>query len=225
MLWTAFIVGLAGSTHCIGMCGPIALAIPFKYQWNILAYHLGRIIMYGILGLLLGILGRGLWVVGIQNQISIAVGIAMILGAVFNYFSPSLLSSLTVYHRFVAFLKKSMNSLLRKKGVWAIFFLGGLNGLLPCGLVYLALAGAFTTEGVLGGSVYMVLFGLGTLPLMGLISYSGNLVRGKWNAFFKKISPILLLLFGLFLIARGFKISLPDTFRLNPEIIESPMCH
>lgn len=224
MLWTAFLVGLIGSTHCIGMCGPLLLAVPVQKAENWIYYHLGRILMYGLLGLMMGIIGKGLWMAGIQNQISIVLGILMIIGGLFTGMNRTFVQH-GYYQKFLFWLKSKMNILLRKKGGWPIFLLGSLNGLLPCGLVYLALAGAFSSTYVLEGSLYMILFGLGTFPLNGAISFTGKIIQGKWRAVLQKISPILWVMFGLFLVIRGFQIELPDSFRLNPTIQEAPMCH
>ena len=88
MLYTAIIFGLISSLHCIGMCGPIAMMLPVDHKapskkaLQVLIYHLGRLTSYGILGLVFGLLGRGFYMAGIQQQLSIAVGIGMIVLAV-----------------------------------------------------------------------------------------------------------------------------------------------
>jgi len=161
---------------------------------------------------------------GIQNQISIFLGILMIFGGLFTGMNRTFVQ-LGYYQKFLFWLKSKMNILLKKKGGWPIFLLGSLNGLLPCGLVYLALAGAFSSSNFLHGSFYMILFGLGTFPLTGAISFTGKIIQGKWRVVLQKISPILWVLFGLFLVIRGFQIELPVSFRLNPTIQEAPMCH
>ena len=88
MLYTAIIFGLISSLHCIGMCGPIAMMLPVDHKnpskkaLQILIYHLGRLTSYGILGLAFGLLGRGFYMAGIQQQLSIAVGVGMIVIAI-----------------------------------------------------------------------------------------------------------------------------------------------
>lgn len=225
MIWSALLVGLAGSTHCIGMCGPLVLALPIQKNLFWIFYHVGRIIMYGILGLLMGVIGKGLWMTGIQNQISIGLGVLLIFTGIFSRFQIQGVFKIRGYQFFYHWIKGSINFLMKKKGGWSIFLLGLLNGLLPCGLVYLALAGAFSSTGIIQATLYMIFFGIGTFPLMGIISLSGKIISGKWREFLRKLSPILWIIFGIFLVFRGLKIDLPDSFRLNPTIQEAPMCH
>src|SRR5210317_413309 len=85
MLWSALIFGLLGSFHCIGMCGPIAFVLPIpkgnksKSFFGTSLYHIGRILSYSLIGLLFGLLGKGLYLAGFQQRLSILIGIIMIL--------------------------------------------------------------------------------------------------------------------------------------------------
>src|SRR5574343_646177 len=172
MLYTAIIFGLISSLHCIGMCGPIAMMLPVDHKnpskkaLQILIYHLGRLTSYGILGLAFGLLGRGFYMAGIQQQLSIAVGVGMIVIAIvpekvlaqYNFSKP--------VYRLITKIKSSLGTQFKRKTPDAFFSIGLFNGLLPCGLVYAALFGAIAMQNVTLGIAYMILYGLGTIPMM-----------------------------------------------------------
>lgn len=231
-IWAGFIFGLAGSTHCVGMCGPIALMIPVKgakriqLTLEILQYHLGRISMYAFLGLLIGLLNKGIWLVGIQNKLSIAIGLMLFTAAVFHLFQYSFNIGTTGYHRLLTWVKKQINKLLVGKQPLRLVLLGWLNGLLPCGLVYIALTGAFATITLEEGVLYMAAFGMGTLPLMTLVTFSSHYLTYKWRIGVKKLTPLLLLVMSAYFIYRGMKIDLPNSYRLETGINEGiELCH
>jgi len=172
IFWTAFTIGLFGSLHCIGMCGPIALAMPlqkdsrFHLLTNSLLYNFGRAITYGFLGIFIGIIGEGIVFAGLQRVLSILTGV-MLLGMVF--FSINLESkivSFPFFNQFYLRVKSLLGKSLRKNTKGTVLTIGLLNGLLPCGLVYLAMVGALSADSILGSSFYMFCFGLGTMPLM-----------------------------------------------------------
>ncbi len=232
VIWAGFVFGLAGSTHCVGMCGPIALLIPVKGAQRvkliveILQYHLGRISMYATLGLLIGLLNKGLWLVGIQNKLSIGIGLMLLIAALLNGLKYSFNFSLPGYHQLMTWVKRQINQLISRKQPLRLILLGWLNGLLPCGLVYIALTGAFATTSLTDGVFYMAAFGIGTLPLMSLVSFSGKLLSNKWRSWINKLTPFILLLMGAYFIYRGLKIDLPNSYRLGTGIQENiEMCH
>ena len=142
--WTAFILGLVGSLHCAGMCGPLALALPAagrspaKYLAGRMAYNLGRLITYCLLGVVFGLVGRSLVLAGIQRWVSIALGVALLAGL----FATGRLALWQPVKLLVNQLKLTMSAMLRRRSLTALGVLGLLNGLLPCGLVYVACAGA-----------------------------------------------------------------------------------
>jgi sulfite exporter TauE/SafE len=182
MIWTAFIIGLVGSLHCVGMCGPIALALPVSFSTRFslalsrLLYNLGRVVTYSLLGALFGLLGKGFVLAGLQQVLSIALG-AMLLFMVFTSFnSESKLLSFGPLNKLAGHVKIALGKLLGTSTQSSLFTLGLLNGLLPCGFVYLGIFGALNTGGVLSGMLYMALFGLGTLPLMFAVSLMSSLV-------------------------------------------------
>src|SRR5436190_2610601 len=163
---TAFLLGLAGSFHCAGMCGPLAMALPLasktgsRFILGRLAYNVGRIVTYCLLGLIFGVVGHTLSLAGLQRWLSITLGIVLVAGV----FASKRLVLWRPVTSLVEQLKTHMSPLLRRRSFSATILLGLLNGLLPCGLVYVACAGASATGGVLSSVGYMAAFGVGTVP-------------------------------------------------------------
>jgi uncharacterized protein len=216
-LWTALLVGLAGSLHCAAMCGPLALAIPVTGRSRLgfiagrVAYNLGRILTYCVLGLVFGLLGRSFWLAGIQRWTSIALGVLLLAGL----FSSRRVAVSRPVMAFVGQLKSGMGALLRRRSFAALALLGLLNGLLPCGLVYVACAGAATTRDALSGAEYMAAFGLGTVPLMLGIGLSGHLVPLAFRLQLRKAIPASVCLLAGLLILRGLSLGIPF---LSPDL-------
>ena len=214
MLLSAIIFGLLGSFHCIGMCGPIAFMLPIDRQnktkgfFQILSYHLGRLFTYSLIGLLFGFLGKGFYFFGFQQQLSIIVGVLMIVVILF----PKILQKLSLSKNISGIILKIKNSLgteLKKKTNDTFFTIGFLNGFLPCGLVYMAIFGAITTSNAFIGSLYMFLFGLGTIPLMTTFVYLGNFTKGNFRKNIQKAIPIMIVFIGLLFIVRGLGLGIP----------------
>ncbi|MBL4662395.1 MAG: sulfite exporter TauE/SafE family protein [Flavobacteriaceae bacterium] len=215
MLYTALIFGLLGSFHCVGMCGPIALLLPvdrnnnFKKITQIFLYHFGRILAYSSIGLLFGTIGKGLHLFGIQQQLSIAIGVLMILvvlipSKIFNKYNFS-----KPLFRVISKVKSSLGAALRKKTPDAFLTIGFLNGFLPCGLVYMAVFGAIASGTALEGSLYMAFFGLGTIPLMTVVVYFGNFVSGKVRQHIRQAIPVFVVLMGCLFVMRGMGLGIP----------------
>jgi sulfite exporter TauE/SafE len=221
LLLSAFILGLVGNFHCLGMCGPIALAIPLKDNststrlLSILIYNAGRIFTYTLLGALIGFIGKGVFLMGFQQKLSIILGAAIIIYAVFIIVKrkSSLLNNLlaTKFYR----LKNAMGSFLRKKTYDANLLLGLLNGLLPCGMIYIALAGALASESVFSSAAFMLFFGLGTLPVMMILPWVATYISSNVRIRLNKVIPYTLLVFGLLLILRGSNLGIPY---LSPQV-------
>ena len=207
----AFVLGLLGSLHCAGMCGPLALALPqagkslSAYTSGRIAYNIGRVITYCLLGVLCGLVGRTLLMAGIQRWVSIALGVLLLVGL----FTSRKLALWQPVTTLVNRLKSAMSSLLRQRSFTALLVLGLLNGLLPCGLVYVACAGATATGGVLSGAGYMAAFGSGTVPMMLAISLSGKLVPMSLRLKLAKAIPISIFLLATLLILRGMSLGIP----------------
>lgn len=228
---TAVILGLVGSLHCAGMCGPLALALPTAmrpatgvlppaatFVLGRFAYNSGRIVTYCVLGLVFGLFGRSLVLAGVQSWLSIILGAALMAGLLASG-RPALWKP--VYGA-VEWLKRHMGALLRQPSIRSLALLGLLNGLLPCGLVYVACAGATATGDMLSGALYMVLFGLGTLPMMLAISLSGRLVPFAWRLKLRKVIPVSVFLLATLLILRGMSLGIPY---ISPVLAaEKPAC-
>lgn len=217
----AFFTGLFGSIHCIGMCGPLAFAVPGFHQqaWMIvfdkLIYNLGRTITYTLLGLIIGLAGRQLWLAGMQQSISILTGIFIILAASSRILKLSVGKRDWLSRLVQPFNKVLAYALQHKAGHLII---GILNGFLPCGFVYLALAGALNTGNILSSAQYMFWFGIGTLPLMmiAMVStgFAGPAVRRRIN----KVIPYAMLCLGAWFILRGINLDIPY---LSPPKIDN----
>jgi hypothetical protein len=211
MLFTAFITGLFGSFHCAGMCGPIALATPTlgnTFTQKLISkiiYNSGRIGMYALLGLILGLFGFGLKLAGWQQSISIIAGAIIILTVVFQY-SKIHSRSILPFNRFHGTV---MGKLFQQKTPTSLFALGLLNGLLPCGFVYIALIGAVATQQAVLGALWMVAFGLGTFPMMIGIGMAGQLMQGTTRQKITKLSPVFALIIGCLFILRGLNLGIP----------------
>jgi sulfite exporter TauE/SafE len=214
MFLSAIIFGLLGSFHCIGMCGPIAFMLPVdrnkpvKKFFQILSYHFGRLLTYSLIGLLFGLLGKGFYFFGFQQQLSIMVGVSMILVILF----PKLFQKISFSNRISKVILKIKNNLgneLKKKGNDTFFTIGFLNGFLPCGLVYMAIFGALATSNAYEGSLYMFLFGLGTIPLMTAVVYLGAFAKGNLRLKIQKIIPVFVIFIGALFILRGLGLGIP----------------
>ena len=225
--WTAFVLGLAGSLHCAAMCGPLALALPtagrngFSLVAGRCAYSIGRIATYCVLGLVFGLAGRTLALAGIQRWVSIALGLTLLAGL----FASRRLALWRPVTGLVEQLKRVMAGLLRQRSLAALALLGVLNGLLPCGLVYVACAGATANGGIASGAGYMAAFGLGTAPLMLAISFSGRLLPLRVRLRLRAAIPVSVFLLGLLLILRGMSLGIPY---VSPDIAHgkaADCCH
>ena len=215
MLWTAFVLGLAGSFHCIGMCGPIAFVLPVdrsskgKMIYQTFLYHFGRLLSYSLIGVLFGFIGKGLYLAGFQQRLSVLMGVIMILvvlipASIFNKYNFS-----RPIYKLIGSVKKNLGIYLNKKSNKAFFSIGFFNGFLPCGLAYMALIGAISTGNVLTGSLYMFLFGLGTIPLMTAAIFLGNFVNLTLRNKIQKAIPVFVIFIGLLFILRGLGLGIP----------------
>jgi hypothetical protein len=215
MLWTALALGLAGSFHCIGMCGPIAFVIPVnrsskaKLIFQTLLYHLGRLLSYSLIGLLFGFIGKGLYFAGFQQRLSILMGVIMIAlvlipSSLFNKYNFS-----KPLYKIISKIKSKLGLYLNKKSNKALFSIGFFNGFLPCGLVYMALIGSISTGNILQGALYMALFGIGTIPMMTGAILLGNFVNLSLRTKIQKVIPVFVVIIGLLFILRGLGLGIP----------------
>ncbi len=223
VVFSGLLLGLIGSLHCAGMCGPLTLALPGSGRITCgffagrLAYNLGRILTYCLLGVVVGMVGRTLVLAGVQRWVSIALGIALLLGL----FSSRKLALWRPLMTLVGRLKTRMGNLLRQRSFSSLLTLGLLNGLLPCGLVYVACAGAVATGGFCSGIEYMAGFGLGTAPMMLGIGLSGRLVPLRLRLQLRKAIPVSVFVLGSLLILRGLGLGIPY---ISPNLAGAASC-
>ncbi|MCK0131532.1 sulfite exporter TauE/SafE family protein [Flavobacteriaceae bacterium F08102] len=215
MMYSALILGILSSVHCVGMCGPIAFILPIdksnvkKSTHLTLLYHLGRITTYASLGLVFGLIGKGLFMAGFQQRLSILLGVVMIVIALLpsNFFAKY--SGTNFLFKGIAKLKQQLGLQLKQRKASSIYTVGVLNGLLPCGMVYMALFGAIATGALGSGMVYMTVFGLGTVPLMSLAIYSKTLFSQTLRNKLQRVLPFFIVTLGILFILRGLDLGIP----------------
>lgn len=213
----AFLTGLLGSMHCVGMCGPIAMALPVVGKNNTekilgrVLYNFGRLFTYSVMGFLLGSFGLGLKLAGIQQGVSITAGILIVLTGIFS----------------TAWLEKKLGNpfsllkgnlipkLFQQKNLSSLFLIGTLNGLLPCGFVYVGLIASVATQSAFEGALFMLFFGLGTFPLMFGVSILGQFISVKTRGVFRKLTPVFAIFIGCIFILRGMNLGIPY---LSPKL-------
>lgn len=224
-------MGIVGSFHCVGMCGPIALALPihsfriWKKYAALLLYNLGRALTYSTLGLLLGLIGQSFFIGGFQQALSIIAGVLTLLFIVGHY-SSLRFKGPKVITKFLNSLNSKLGRLFSKKTFTSFFGIGLLNGLLPCGLIYMAFVGALATGNYYSGALFMFAFGLGTLPAMLAVALFGQFISLNLRNHIRKGIPVMLGLVGLLLIARGLNLGIPYISpQLNKETKTANCCH
>lgn len=229
---SALLLGVVGSLHCIGMCGPLALALPTgkltatqKLVANVL-YPLGRIFTYATLGVFAGLFGAGFSLVGLQQPLSIAAGLALLVitllprvkNKIFRFQAGSVIGN-------------ALANWWKKPGLVKFFVIGGINGLLPCGMVYAALLGSLITASASGSAGYMALFGLGTTPALAAVVWSGSWIQKKAGPFMRKLIPAVGVAFAVLFILRGMGLSIPyispptQSLEVAAAPAKAPSCH
>ncbi len=197
------------------MCGPIAFALPVdrnnksKMVFQTLLYHFGRLSSYALIGLIFGIVGKGLYLAGFQQRLSILMGVLMILIVLIpvqlfnkhNFSKP--------LYKFIGYIKSKLGYYLKRKTNSTFLAIGFFNGFLPCGLVYMALIGAIAASGAVNGSIYMFLFGLGTVPMMSVAVLAGNFLKVSVRNKIQKAIPVFVVIIGLLFILRGLGLGIP----------------
>ena len=236
MLWpvliSGFTLGAAGSLHCVGMCGPLSLALPVHHLskaqkfFSLLLYQLGRILTYSVIGLLFGLAGRRIYIAGYQQLFSISMGI-IILSLAVLYFVQQRTVHLKFLNRFYFFIQQQISKLLKSSaGPYSFLLMGMANGLLPCGMIYIALATTLSFTEVSQSVSFMAMFGAGTLPAMMLVGYAGQMINPGWRSYLRKAVPVFISLMGVLLILRGMNLGIPF---ISPELSsfagETVVCH
>jgi sulfite exporter TauE/SafE len=215
------------------MCGPIALMIPVdrtnpaKKTTQIITYHLGRLTAYALIGLVFGLVGKGFFLAGIQQRLSVFIGVAMIITilipervlANYNFSKP--------VYRLISKIKSSLGKQFKNKSYQSLFTIGLLNGFLPCGMVYVALFGAIAMQNVPFGILYMLLFGIGTIPMMSSITYLNSIMTVSFRNKIQKVIPYVGVVIGVLFILRGLGLGIPYVSPANMSLFiqETPNCH
>lgn len=224
-----FTLGLFGSLHCVGMCGPLALALPAHQQGKqnntvaALMYNSGRVVTYSLLGLLFGFIGKSFSLMGFQQLFSVLAGSLMLLFTVL-YFGFKKDYQPQWFQQFTWKLQSFIASALQKnKGA---FIIGLANGLLPCGMVYAAIAGALVSSSVVSSALFMASFGIATIPAMLLLMMFGSSMSVRLRMRFRKLTPFVMATVAVLLILRGMNLDIPY---LSPQMqtasADAIQCH
>lgn len=229
-LWTIFLVALLGSLgHCIGMCGGFVVAYStakigpdhsrFFQTIAHLLYSLGRIVSYMFIGALFGYLGSQIsFSMTSKGVLFIIVGILMVL---IGISLSGKLKFLTVIEHSLAqsaLFKKLFKSVIQSRSLASFFYMGLLNGLIPCGLVYFFATAAIASGSALMGAVVMFVFGIATVPalfILGMIS--GFISQMPWRKYVLTVAAVIISLYGLY---TGFKGAMMIK---NPDMIKMKM--
>lgn len=219
-----FILGIVSSLHCVGMCGPLSMALPIQYlfKWqrmvSIFLYQAGRVITYSTLGLIFGLAGRKVYLVGFQQWFSIGMGILILVLLIqYRLFRKNLHPGFLA--RFYSLVQRVMRKILQTRGTIPFLFFGIANGFLPCGMVYIALAGALVTTEVQHSVLFMAMFGLGTLPAMVAVSFFGQFFSLTIRNSFRKLVPVFVSVMAVILILRGMNLGIPF---ISPVLQSAP---
>lgn len=231
---TAFLLGFLGSFHCAGMCGPIAIALPVgKSSWinrllGVLTYNLGRGLTYMLMGGIIGLLGMGISMAGFQQWASIIAGSVMILFVIVPLIFSRTKTTGGIFAKLTSFLQRKLSPLFKNASYGSLFTIGLLNGILPCGLVYVALAGALNMHGVVSSMLFMGAFAVGTMPVMSALAVTGSFLSLKIRTLINKISPYIIILLGVLFILRGLSLGIPyispKSEALTPVVEKAHSC-
>jgi sulfite exporter TauE/SafE len=224
-LISGFLVGFLGSVHCAGMCGPLALALPvpgggtLAYIFGRVLYNAGRVLTYAVLGAAAGLVGRTLVLAGAQQMVSLILGVLILLSVLLPFALGSLLPSFTLPARFSAYVQSKLTGLMKRSSNLALFVIGLLNGLLPCGFVYVAMGAAITTGEVYRGVLFMTGFGVGTGPVMLVIALAGKHVQAGIRRRLAALAPVFTAVLAVLIILRGLNLGIPY---ISPAVSVKP---
>jgi sulfite exporter TauE/SafE len=228
---TAFILGALGSIHCVGMCGPLALSLPIVNKGkssksiSVLLYNTGRVVTYSFFGLLFGMIGKTFALFGYQQGLSIALGVVIILFLLLPH-NSKIFERTNIFIHFFYKVRMWLGKLFAKRNYKSVFFIGLLNGLLPCGLVYMAVAGAIATASIVTSTLFMAFFGFGTFPMMLSVSFFGSFINVNARQKIKAAYPYLMFIIACLLIIRGLGLGIPYLSPANfPNMANAILCH
>lgn len=227
-LLSGLIMGLLGSLHCIGMCGPIALSLPMRDESKVsfftsrLLYNLGRVLTYMILGIIFGYLGQGLRIISSQQIIAIVFGVILLLFFITPAKYKQLMSNFPPIAKIKNIYTNFFGRVLRYSGNTGMFVIGVVNGFIPCGFVYLAIAAAVAFGSVTEAVIFMGFFGLGTIPSLFVVSSLPQLLKNKFN--YRKLVPVFSVILAILFILRGMDLGIPF---ISPKLekVTKPQMH
>jgi uncharacterized protein len=231
LFFVAFMIGIVGSFHCVGMCGPLALALPLSNNSFVakfsgaFIYNTGRIVTYSVFGLIFGLIGQTAGLFGFQQWLSIGTGAVILLFIIIpkKYKMQHVASNYTT--RFFSKIRLELGRLFTQKNNTSLFVIGLLNGLLPCGLVYMAVAGAIAAGDIGSSILFMAAFGFGTLPVMWSIAFFGNYVGVSLRQKIRRVYPYMMVLMACLLILRGMGLGIPYVSpKMNAEKVNVQGC-
>ena len=214
-IFSGFIIGFLGSLHCIGMCGPIVLALPSgslrdkNYIFGKFIYNFGRVVTYSLLGLLFGFIGNGLALWGVQRWVSIILGVLILIYIFLPVKFKKSFLSISVFANATNHLKKLFGKIIQKKSRASHFLIGLINGLLPCGFVYVGIFASLALGDALQGMLFMMLFGIGTMPAMLGVSFAANIISQKLKQRINRLIPIFAIVLAIIFIFRGLNLGIP----------------
>ena len=226
----ALLMGFTGSLHCAGMCGPIVWIMPFQAFNGVKKiaalglYHLGRISVYAMLAVILHSF-RNLFDPKIQQYISLALGGMLLVVGILS-FVPN--HTIKIKLPWAEYVKKQLGNVIGKPGLGTIGLAGILNGLLPCGLVYMALSASLAAATPLNAALMMYVFGFGTLPMLISITLLKTRLNFIRTNHIRKLVPVVVFAFGCLFMLRGMNLGIPY---LSPKVtveqhaIKSCCCH
>lgn len=207
----AIILGLGGSLHCVGMCGPLIISIPFEQNTGIkkitaiIVYFFSKAAIYAVMGAFFALIGWSFKIITLQQWLSVVAGIFIILFAVYPLYFQKKLASIN----FFAALKTSFKKNMLQNTLWSYMQLGALNALLPCGLIYTALLAAAATSSVLKGTLFMFIFGItSAIPLM-VLAIAKTGINMSLRQKLRPVTMYLSIIIGLLLIIRGLGLGIP----------------
>ncbi len=236
-LLAGLVLGLGGSLHCVGMCGPIAIALPStapaktgRIGWpqagQKMAYQFGRVTTYTLLGAIVGLGGSWIALTGYSRTLSIVSGIAMIAALAIQLLWKRELITGRRIGRVIKPIKHGLSVLLKHHGTLTHYGIGLLNGLLPCGLVTAALLGSLGTGSVTAGAIFMLGFGLGTVPLMSAIAIGGSRLSCRMRQRLRYAAPAISMVIATLFILRGMALGIPhiSPSKISAGATACPVC-
>lgn len=231
LLLAALSLGFLGSFHCIGMCGPIALSLPvhqagpLKKFLLVLSYNAGRMLTYSLFGGIAGLLGQAFVIAGYQQALSITLGVLLLAGVILPNVKRGQEKSTQYFTGIYLRIKSSLAGLFKRRGAGPLFLIGTLNGLLPCGLVYMGITGAVASGNLLEGALFMAFFGLGTIPVMLSLPLAGSFISVDTRNRIRKTVPLVVGLTAVLLIVRGLNLGIPYLSPAFDKSQQNISCH